>query len=58
MLNIHYEVEANCDDCGTDIEECHYTNEKGQLVHVTTATNGHYYNDGSVSCEACHESSR
>jgi hypothetical protein len=57
-LNLRYEVEAQCDDCGEDIEECHYTNNKGENVHVTTATIGHYYTDGSVACEACHESSR
>ncbi len=54
-LKIHYEVEAQCNDCGEDIEEAHYTNEAGQPVHITTVTNGYYYNDGSVACEACHE---
>ena len=57
-LKINYEVESSCDDCGEDIEECYFTNDKGQRVHVTTATIGHYYLDGSVSCEACHEGSR
>lgn len=57
-LNLHYEVEAQCDDCGEDIEECRYTNAKGEPVHVTTSTNGHYYSDGSVACDACHDASR
>jgi len=57
-LTINYEIEAQCDDCGDDIEECYYTNNKHEMVHVTTITNGHYYFDGSVSCESCHESSR
>lgn len=57
-LKIHYEVEAICDDCGEEIEECHYTNENNELVHVTTHTLGHYYSDGSARCEACHEGSR
>jgi hypothetical protein len=57
-LNIHYVVEDVCDDCGEDIEECHYTNEKNEPVHVTTATIGHYYMDGTARCEACHDGSR
>lgn len=57
-LKVNYEVEATCDDCGEDIEECYYTNDNNERVHVTTATNGHYYLDGSVACEGCHEGSR
>lgn len=57
-LTIHYEVEAVCEDCGDDIEECYYTNKANQRVHVTTHTNGHYYLDGSVSCDACHDANR
>ena len=57
-LTVNYEVEAVCDDCGEDIEECYYTNEKNERVHMTTHTYGHYYLDGSVSCDACHEGSR
>ena len=57
-LKPNYEVEAVCGDCGEDIEECYFTNEKGEVVHVTTHTQGHYYNDGSVRCEGCHEGSR
>lgn len=57
-LTLHYEVEATCGDCGEDIEECHYTNEKGQPVHVTTHTQGHYYSDGYVRCDGCHYVSR
>jgi len=57
-LTVHYEVEASCDDCGEGIEERYYTNDKHEVVHVTTHTNGHYYNDGSVNCESCHDGSR
>ena len=57
-LKIHYEIEAICDDCGEEIEECYYTNNKNQRVHVTTATIGHYYLDGSTACEACHDGNR
>ena len=57
-LKVHYEVEAICDDCGEEIEECYYTNESNQLVHVTTHTLGHYYVDGSTRCEGCHDGSR
>lgn len=57
-LKINYEVESKCDDCGEDIEECYYTNDKNQIVHVTTSTIGHYYSDGYVRCEACHDGSR
>lgn len=57
-LKINYAVEAICDDCGEEIEECYYTNENNDPVHVTTHTIGHYYLDGSVSCEACHDGSR
>lgn len=57
-LTPNYQVEATCDDCGEDIEECYFTNEKQEVVHVTTHTNGHYYSDGTVSCEGCHEGSR
>ena len=55
---IHYYVERTCDDCGVDIEECYFTNEKGHVVHDGMDTYGHYYFDGSASCEACHEASR
>ena len=57
-LKLVSEVEAQCDDCGEDIEEWRYYNEEGQEVHITSHTNGHYYNDGSKSCEACHERNR
>jgi hypothetical protein len=57
-LNIHYEVESSCDDCGEDIEECYFTNDDNQIVHVTTNTIGHYYCDGTVRCESCHDASR
>lgn len=58
QLNAHYQVEAKCDDCGEDIEECYYTNNKHEVVHVTTVTNGYYYNDGTARCEGCHDGSR
>ena len=57
-LKPNYEVEASCDDCDEEIEECYFTNEANQRVHVTTVTNAHYYNDGSVSCESCHDGNR
>jgi hypothetical protein len=57
-LKINYEKEAVCNDCGEDIEECHYKNKEGQSVHVTTSTIGHYYSDGTSRCESCHEASR
>lgn len=57
-LKIVYEVAAQCDDCGEDIEEAHWYNEKNEPVHITSSLNGHYYNDGSVSCEACHDGNR
>lgn len=57
-LKPNYEVEASCDDCGEDIEECYFTNEKNERVHVTTVTQGYYYNDGSARCEGCHDASR
>lgn len=57
-LTVNYEVEAVCDDCGEDIEECYYTNEKNERVHMTTHTYGHYYNDGSARCDGCHDGSR
>ena len=53
-----YEVEAICDDCGEEIEECHYRNDRGQTLHVTTVTNGHYYLCGHVSCGACADGGR
>ncbi len=57
-LILKYEVEAVCEDCGEDIEEAHYYNDKGQPVHVTSATYGHYYLDGTARCEGCHDGSR
>lgn len=57
-LNINYEVEAICDDCGEDIEECFYTNDKNERVSITTKTYGHYYLDGSVCCDGCHDGNR
>jgi hypothetical protein len=45
-------------DHAIEIEECYFTNEKKEVVHVTTHTNGHYYSDGTVSCEGCHEGNR
>lgn len=57
-LTPNYQVEAVCDDCGEDIEECYFTNDKGEVVYVTTHTQGHYYNDGSVRCEGCHDGNR
>lgn len=57
-LKINYEVIGKCDFCDEDIEECFYTNEKNEITHVTTATYGHYYLDGTKSCEGCHEGSR
>ena len=57
-LKANYYVNGSCDDCGEDIEECYYTNDKDQICHVTTCTNGHYYHDGSARCEGCHEGSR
>lgn len=57
-LKINYQVESSCDDCGEDIEECHYTNDKNESVHVTTHTNGHYYLDGTTRCDGCHDGAR
>lgn len=57
-LKVHYEIEASCDDCGKDIEECFFTNKKNEIVHGTTETIGHYYLDGTTRCEACHEANR
>ena len=57
-LKLNYQVEASCGDCGEDIEECYFTDDKNQIVHVTTHTLGHYYNDGTVRCEGCHEGAR
>lgn len=57
-LIINYQTEAICDDCGENIEEAYYTNTKNKIVHITTITNGHYYLDGSVNCDACHEANR
>ena len=57
-LTPHYDVEEICHACGEGIEEVYFTNEKGQIVHVSTSTNGHYYNDGRASCDGCHEGSR
>jgi len=54
-LQANYQVEASCDDYSKDIEECYYTNEKHEVVHVTTHTIGYYYSDGSTKCEACHD---
>lgn len=49
-LKVNYEVNAQCDDCGEDIIE--------NMSLSSTVTNGYYYLDGSVACEACHEGSR
>lgn len=57
-LKVNYRVEAKCGDCGEDIEEAYFTNEQGQEVHMTTQTNGFYYNDGTIRCEGCHDGSR
>jgi len=57
-LKVNYEVQASCHDCGEDIEECYFTNDKGQRVHVTTRTNGHYYSDGYIRCDGCHDGNR
>lgn len=57
-LKPNYQVEATCYDCGEDIEECYFTNDKNEVVHVTTVTNGYYYNDGTSKCEACHDGGR
>jgi hypothetical protein len=57
-LIVNYCAETECDDCGELIDEPYYTNEKNEIVHLTTYTNGHYYFDGTARCEACHESSR
>lgn len=57
-LTVNYQIEAHCNDCGDDIEECYFTNENNERVHVTTATIGHYYSDGTVNCEACHDANR
>ncbi len=57
-LKPNYQVEATCDDCGEDIEECYFTNSENKIVHVTTHTYGHYYSDGTTRCEACHEGGR
>jgi hypothetical protein len=54
-LKANYQIEANCDDCGEGIEECYFTNDKNEIVHVTTATNGYYYSDGSIRCGSCHD---
>ena len=54
-LRANYQVEEICDDCGEEIEECFFTNEKNEIVHVTTVTNGHYYSDGSARCDGCHD---
>jgi hypothetical protein len=54
-LTLSYHVETKCDDCGEDIEEPIWTNEKNQIVHISTGTQGYYYNDGTVRCEACHD---
>lgn len=57
-LKINYQVEDSCQDCGEDIEECYFTNDKNKIVHVTTHTQGYHYNDGTARCEGCHEGSR
>lgn len=57
-LKLNYRVEDTCDDCGEDIKEHYYTNEKNEIVHLTTATYGHYYSDGSARCNGCHDGSR
>lgn len=54
-LTVHYAVDDYCNDCGEGIEEPYFTNDKNEIVHVSTVTAGYYYNDGSVSCEACHD---
>lgn len=57
-LRCEYTVEAKCDDCGEDIEEVRYYDKDNNPVHITTCTIGHYYLDGSVSCDACHDGNR
>jgi hypothetical protein len=54
----HISVDSICDSCGEGIEEEYFTNDKGQPVHVSTSTNGHYYSDGTAHCESCHDGHR
>lgn len=51
-----YTKEAECEDCGEDIEEPVWLNKEGKPVHITTITEGYYSNDGTVRCAACHDS--
>lgn len=57
-LKLHFRTEGICQDCEKDIEEPYWTNLKGEIVHVTTLTFGHYYNDGTARCDGCHDANR
>lgn len=60
MINLEdytliYDKQAVCEDCGEDIEEPIYLNKEGKTVHITSATVGHYFNDGTARCDGCHD---